>query len=196
MNTKFTHPLIRIEAGIIDLFLSLILTLLVFLGLSASGSIFDLLNNVLGGLIALTVFVPMAWAMIVSLFIAEFGGSPGQLLCGIRVFDEKGKKLSFNMAFFRTYVGAIVSGTIFWLGYFWMFVDKNHQGWHDIISGSFVTTRVKLGWLIGLVALLVILILNSSLFGLVARNFKTNSDVYQSIRDQATSALKNYQRTN
>jgi uncharacterized RDD family membrane protein YckC len=121
MKNKLAHPLIRFLAFLVDRFVFLAMAVLFFL-----------VNPAL-----IILWLPISGLIEVTM-TSKFGGSIGQLLIGIRVVDSNEKFISFNRAFFRAYVGAIVSGLLFGLGYLWMFWDPERRGWHDKISGTIV----------------------------------------------------------
>ena len=39
-------------------------------------------------------------------------------------------------------IGMSISGAVFYLGYLWILIDKNNQGWHDKIADTYVV-KVK-----------------------------------------------------
>ncbi len=42
------------------------------------------------------------------------------------------------MMLFRELIGKIISYMIFCLGFIWILIDKDSQGWHDKLIGSIV----------------------------------------------------------
>ena len=66
---------------------------------------------------------------------------PGQTLgskaLGIRVIKTDGSDLSITQALVR-YVGFVVSEICLLIGLIWAAFDKNKQGWHDKIAGTYV----------------------------------------------------------
>ena len=107
---------VRISAAVIDLFFMWILftaiqqiqtILTMFVILAADKSPF------LKGLPILTLLVTLSqWARVFSLFLYSvfplcfFGGTPGKLLMGLRVIDEKtGKNIKLEYAILREWVG-------------------------------------------------------------------------------------------
>lgn len=70
-------------------------------------------------------------------------GTPGKLLCGLRVIDSKsGDTLALWQAIIR-YLGYFVSILTLFLGYVWVGIDKRKQGFHDKIAGSLVVWNKK-----------------------------------------------------
>ena len=78
----------------------------------------------------------------IGYFIYFEGGPTGQTLgkqaLGIRVYDlAQGGPIGYGRAAIR-YLGRIVSGLVFYLGYLWMIWDGEKQTWHDKFAGSVV----------------------------------------------------------
>ena len=67
------------------------------------------------------------------------GQSIGQSTVGITVIDGNGARLTRGKAFVR-YLGFLVSGLVFGLGFLWIALDKKRQGWHDKMAGSYVVS--------------------------------------------------------
>jgi uncharacterized RDD family membrane protein YckC len=45
--------------------------------------------------------------------------------------------IGYTKGFLR-WIGMIISGLVIGLGYLWILIDKNKQGWHDKIAGTYV----------------------------------------------------------
>ncbi len=70
------------------------------------------------------------------------GGPTGQTLgkrvMGIRVVDfAGGGPIGYGRGFIR-YIGKIVSGLVFCLGFLWMLWDREKQAWDDKFAGTVV----------------------------------------------------------
>lgn len=63
--------------------------------------------------------------------------TPGKMLLGIKIVEANGQNITPVKAVLR-YVGYLVSGAIFGLGFLWAFFDGKKQGWHDKIAGTYV----------------------------------------------------------
>lgn len=75
-------------------------------------------------------------------FIGTSGQTPGKALMRIKVISDDGKgALGYERAFLR-WVGYIVSGAFFGIGWLLILVDEKHQGLHDKIART-VVVRVK-----------------------------------------------------
>jgi uncharacterized RDD family membrane protein YckC len=85
------------------------------------------------------IFYPVYLFIISFLFYAWFWTHGGQTLglraWNIKVLTQNRQPISWKQALVR-YLSAIVSWGMFGLGFLWIFVDKNHHSWHDIISGT------------------------------------------------------------
>lgn len=87
---------------------------------------------VVASLIALLYF-PYFWA--------RGGQTPGMRLFDLRVVrDRDGAPIGWGTALLRL-VGLWVAGAVFYLGYIWIFIDKRHRGWQDLIAGTVMIKR-------------------------------------------------------
>lgn len=67
-------------------------------------------------------------------FWTSTGQTPGKMAMGLKVVSaETGELLDTGGAAIR-YVGYIVSGIPFALGYLWVIWDPKHEAWHDKIA--------------------------------------------------------------
>lgn len=64
--------------------------------------------------------------------------SIGMGVMNIRVVTTEQRPLSFVMAGLRGSLGYYLSGLVFGLGYFWVFVDRQHETWHDKVFNTVV----------------------------------------------------------
>ena len=65
------------------------------------------------------------------------GGTPGKLILGLRIVNEKGKFIGIPNAILR-YVSQMLSAIIFGIGYLMIAWDKKKQGLHDKIANMYV----------------------------------------------------------
>jgi uncharacterized RDD family membrane protein YckC len=68
---------------------------------------------------------------------SKSGQTLGNTLLGIKVVSRDGSGLSRGKAFVR-YIGYIVSGILWSIGFLWVAFDRKRQGWHDKIAGTYV----------------------------------------------------------
>jgi uncharacterized RDD family membrane protein YckC len=88
--------------------------------------------GVIAGLALL--FAYAMWAL--KLFAR--GTTPGKNALGIRVVKEDGCAATFGTMLMREWIGKIISGMVFSLGYIWILIDQDRQGWHDKLVSTYV----------------------------------------------------------
>jgi len=67
-----------------------------------------------------------------------WSATPGKILLRIKIVDAKTEKhISSRQITYRA-LGYIVSCSFFFLGIFWIGLNKRRQGWHDLIAGTVV----------------------------------------------------------
>jgi uncharacterized RDD family membrane protein YckC len=144
----------RLVAYIIDSFIiGLAVSVMLLVGFVALGtglSIDTATNTVdLGAISAFQWFVfgfMTLLAMVIGLlyfpfFWARSGQTPGMRLFDLHVVqDRDGAPIGWGTALLRL-VGLWVAGVVFYLGYIWIFIDKRHRGWQDLIAGTVVIKR-------------------------------------------------------
>lgn len=95
------------------------------------------LGNFISALIATyiaMIFIKIAYF---TYFHGHTGQTIGKMALGIKVVDTQGAIISYRRAFLR-WVGYVISFLFFGLGFFWIAIDRNHQGWHDKIAQTYV----------------------------------------------------------
>lgn len=65
------------------------------------------------------------------------GGTPGKLILGMRIVNEKGEYIGIPLAILR-YIGKSLSGVILGIGYLMIAFDSKKQGLHDKIASTYV----------------------------------------------------------
>ena len=138
----------RSLAYMVDKFILYLISLILFLvGLSAMG---------LGGVslwsIAMTGDLPRGTGLFMAIYLVTaslmdmiyfiwFHGTVGRTLgkrfFGLRVIRVSGEKMTLGIAFLR-WVGSLISGIFFFLGFIWIAFDNRKQGWHDKIAATLV----------------------------------------------------------
>jgi len=68
------------------------------------------------------------------------GGTPGKLILGMRIVNEHGDFIGIPGAILR-YIGKILSGIIFGIGFLMIGFTEKKQGLHDYIAKSFVVYK-------------------------------------------------------
>ncbi len=89
----------------------------------------------------LGAFVLSFTAIYTITFWALAGQTPGKYLLGLRVFCMDGEPLTLARSA-RRYVGYLLSFLAFGLGFLWITIDDERQGFHDI----FAKTCVVYSW--------------------------------------------------
>jgi uncharacterized RDD family membrane protein YckC len=99
------------------------------------------------GLEFLTALMPLvkSAAVIVAVvpplyFIAMttfFGQTIGKMIAGIRVVRSDGRPVSLPISTLR-FLAYVPSGLLLFAGFLWIIWDDERQGWHDMISDTFV----------------------------------------------------------
>jgi uncharacterized RDD family membrane protein YckC len=133
--------------SIILYFVSLILFLIGLLALKLGGVSF--------GSIVLTGDLPLGTGLFAAVYIVTalltgiiyfiwfhgtVGATPGKMLFGLRVIQISGEIMTLGVAFLR-WVGYVVSGLVFFLGFIWIAFEGRKQGWHDKIAATLVIRR-------------------------------------------------------
>lgn len=76
-----------------------------------------------------------------ALFLLSEGTSPGKQLLGMWVMKRDGRRAGFFTMLIRETIGKIISGMLFSLGFLWILFDRENQGWHDKLLGTYVVRQ-------------------------------------------------------
>lgn len=90
---------------------------------------------------ALSMYFVAAFVSVFYYVVMEAGkkqATYGKQMMKLKVVDSQGKRITFLRSVVRNVFGKALSSMIFGIGYIWLFFDKNQQGWHDKIAGTFV----------------------------------------------------------
>lgn len=92
----------------------------------------------IGGFVLVILFLILFTIVYFPWFWARGGQTPGMKLMRIRVVrDADGGPVSAGSAILRL-IGYWVNQAVFYIGFIWIFIDKRHRGWHDLIAGTVV----------------------------------------------------------
>lgn len=80
-----------------------------------------------------------------------------------------------------------------WLGFIWIFIDKDRRGWHDMMAGSRVIVKRKNLLLVGLPAIIILLTVNAPAIKTFWIDAKSNSRFYQEIIQDIGESIKSQQ---
>lgn len=190
MNEK-ASPGLRIIAALIDQLLLGTLCLLLLIFLASASDVIQLLDR-LALTVMLVIFVFSLGIPFYSIFItSKFGGTVGKLITGIEVVDGQYKRVSLTRAFFRNYVGYIVSSLLFWLGFIWIAIDPDRRGWHDMLADTFVVVKKRGGEIIGVLAVITLLGINLLLVVATIQQFRSHKSLYQEIFSEIVGEIQN-----
>jgi uncharacterized RDD family membrane protein YckC len=83
------------------------------------------------------VILLIAYAIFALVLFAR-GTTPGKMLLGLHVAKENGERAGFFTMLVREVIGKTVSLFVFGLGFLWIILDKENQGWHDKLMSTYV----------------------------------------------------------
>lgn len=117
----------------------------------------------LTGIPSMTYLVTFAVIVVTVYMEGIKGGTPGKLILGLRIRNEKSEFIGIPLAILR-YIGKILSGIILGIGYLMIVWDKRKQGLHDKIAGTFVVKELNVerkglvvtGIVLGLLFILIV----------------------------------------
>jgi uncharacterized RDD family membrane protein YckC len=89
------------------------------------------LNNWVAGALML------AWG-VWSISLFSNGMTPGKWFMGIYVIDHEGDPAGLFRMLVREWLAKPISGLVFGLGFLWILIDRDNQGWHDQLAGTYV----------------------------------------------------------
>lgn len=133
-DVMFAGFIPRLFAYIID---GVFITLVALIIAMSAGIAMDLENMVIlnvastaSGLVSLVYHLGF-WAM--------NGGTPGKVMLGMRIVGPDGSVngIGWGRAVLRMF-GYVVSSLLCYLGFFWVLIDQDKQGWHDKIARTYV----------------------------------------------------------
>ncbi len=91
---------------------------------------------------AILMLAAVLFAIYYYIFLlGRTGQTFGCRAVGIKVVDKfTGQPIGPGRAFIRYLVASVASGSICFLGYFWMLWDEEKQTWQDKVANSYVIT--------------------------------------------------------
>ncbi|MBI1257224.1 MAG: RDD family protein [Chloroflexi bacterium] len=126
------------KRGVIDFELADLGTRLI--ALIIDGVILGLITGLLfagarnaGGFLGFVIGVLYQWYFLTQ----QNGQTPGKRVMGIRVIKVNGAPLQAADVIVR-YIGYYINSIVFGLGWIWALFDKDKQGWHDKLAGTYV----------------------------------------------------------
>ncbi len=89
---------------------------------------------------SLTYLINLALVVIYVYMEGMIGGTPGKLILGLRIVNEKGDFIGIPKAILR-YIGKILAGIILGIGYLMVVFSEKKQGLHDRIANTYVVYK-------------------------------------------------------
>jgi uncharacterized RDD family membrane protein YckC len=138
----------RLPAFLIDIILLQILKEIIISPLKSNlgideasfASIEDIVRDfesfIIYGLFSMIVYIIIS-GFYFTLFYGSTGQSIGKKIMGLKVIPAAGGTMTYRKAFVR-YIGYLISEIPLFLGFIWIAFDKDKQGWHDKIAGTYV----------------------------------------------------------
>ncbi|HLG30040.1 MAG TPA: RDD family protein [Candidatus Brocadiales bacterium] len=117
---------IRFLAAILDVIIIGVPAFILQVGLVFATGVSSLVYVIELGAIVLTVYLD-----------GIKGGTPGKLILGLRIVNDKGNYIGIPMAILR-YIGKILSAVILGIGYIMIAFTEKKQGLHDKIAKTYV----------------------------------------------------------
>ena len=134
---KLSPPFKRLGAYVIEITVFMMAVLLV--GRSSAILVVDdawtLVAGLVGGLLVLVAF--LGWALV----LFTQGTTPGKRILGMQVVKADGTAADFLTMLIRELVGKAISGVYLLLGFLWILLDSEKQGWHDKLMSTYVVDR-------------------------------------------------------
>lgn len=87
-----------------------------------------------------TIFVILIPFIIGSYYVffwALTGRTIGKWFMGLKIVGRDEEPPTIGKAFLRL-IGYGLSAIVFWMGYFWIIIDDERQGWHDHLATTWV----------------------------------------------------------
>jgi uncharacterized RDD family membrane protein YckC len=81
--------------------------------------------------------IPWIMGFYFVVFWSLTGRTIGKWIMGLKVIRADGQPPTIGRSFIR-FIGYGVSAIVFWMGYFWVLIDSDRQGWHDHMAKTWV----------------------------------------------------------
>lgn len=132
---RLASPGKRLGAYCLDLLVPFVAFFIMMSAFGIGASTGTKTSGALGFLLAFGLLIGyVVWAF--KLFAQ--GTTPGKNILGMRVIKENGERAGFGTMLIREWIGKIISGTVFSLGFLWILFDRDRQGWHDKLASTYV----------------------------------------------------------
>lgn len=156
MPVQYAGMIIRIIASIVDTIIMLVMIIVpavIVLLLAGAGTNDDISS--LGGVIIVLVIIGTAitWLYNAGFESSRYMATPGKMVCGIRVTDLQGKRITFVRAtiryvfksvvtvIIRNFVNQCIATNYTILDVLLILTTSKKQSLHDMLAGTVVVTR-------------------------------------------------------
>ena len=93
-----------------------------------------------GTMLSLYILLSLIFPAGYLIYFFANGQTPGMMAMKIKLCRTDGTyPIGYAQGFLR-WVGMQISALVFCLGFFWILIDKDKQGWHDKIADTYVVT--------------------------------------------------------
>ncbi len=86
-----------------------------------------------GGILSFLIGLAYYWYF----WTRQEGRTPGKQVMRLKVIKVDGTPISDSDAIVR-YLGYLINSAVILLGWLWILVDAEHQGWHDKLAKTYV----------------------------------------------------------
>ena len=118
----------RLGSYIIDAIILWIISAIVGFIFMALGAEYVAASIIIGILISLAYFT----------YFFGNGQTPGMKVMKIKLCGTDGTyPIGYGKGFLR-WIGMLISALVIYIGFLWILIDKDKQGWHDKIAGTYV----------------------------------------------------------
>lgn len=126
---------IRTAAALIDSILMFFVFIPILIAIYGIDSLVS--GNFTRGFVGFLInYILPAFAVII--FWIYKSATPGKMATGLSIVDAKTGEKPSTKQFIGRYLSYYVSMLPFFLGIFWVGIDKRKQGWHDKLAGTVV----------------------------------------------------------
>jgi uncharacterized RDD family membrane protein YckC len=103
------------------------------------GAIVGLIFMALGvGYVAASISIGLLISLGYFTYFFGNGQTPGMKVMKIKLCGTDGTyPIGYGKGFLR-WIGMLISGLVIYIGFLWILIDKDKQGWHDKIADTYV----------------------------------------------------------
>ena len=106
------------------------------------GAIVGLIFMAIGvGYVAASIIVGILISLGYFTYFFGNGQTPGMKVMKIKLCGTDGTyPIGYGKGFLR-WIGMLISALVIYIGFLWILIDKDKQGWHDKIAGTYVVVE-------------------------------------------------------